>query len=136
MRPHVLNLKLGSLVNLNVNKGMCNDSNLIVKEICLNFIKADILTHPQKEETVSRIDIAPTEIRHPFTLNKRQFPIVAAIVITINKTQGWSFDKVGIFLRELLLLHEQLYVALTKIQSKENLKISLQNGEFVKKHLL
>ncbi|XP_065318881.1 uncharacterized protein LOC135926876 [Gordionus sp. m RMFG-2023] len=61
-----------------------------------------------------RIDLAPSDSQLPFTLKRRQFPIIPAFVITINKSQGQTFDHVGLFLPEPVFAHGQLYVALTR----------------------
>ena len=43
--------------------------------------------------------------------------------MTINKAQGQTFDKVGVFLPEPVFAHGQLYVALSRVRSKDSLKI-------------
>lgn len=135
MPPHILHLKSGGLImlirNLNAKKGLCNGTRLIVKELYTNFIKAEILTGTRKGDVVflPRINIAPTDTDLPFTLKRRQFPIIPAFVITINKAQGQSFNNVGIYLKEPVFSHGQLYVALTRTRYKENLKIYIQDGE-------
>ena len=43
--------------------------------------------------------------------------------MTINKIQGQSLSKVGLFLRQPVFTHGQLYVALSRAKSKDGLKI-------------
>lgn len=66
----------------------------------------------------------------PFILHRRQFPIVLAFAITINKSQGQSFDRVGIYINKPLFSHGQLYVAWSRCRSKTGIKI--QSSEIIK----
>ena len=45
--------------------------------------------------------------------------------MTINRSQGQSFNKVGIYLEKPVLSHGQLYVALSRCTNKENVKIHI-----------
>lgn len=56
---------------------------------------------------------------------RRQFPIRLGYALTINKSQGQSFDYVGIYLPIPVFGHVQLYVALSRCTSREKLKILL-----------
>ncbi|XP_065318849.1 uncharacterized protein LOC135926847 [Gordionus sp. m RMFG-2023] len=120
MPPHKLTLKVGTIVmllrNLSPKKGLCNGTRLIIRHLHINFIDAEVLTGTNKGYRVflPRIDLAPSDSQLPFTLKRRQFPIIPAFVITINKSQGQTFDHVGLFLPEPVFAHGQLYVALTR----------------------
>jgi len=48
---------------------------------------------------------------YPFIFKRRQFPIKLAFAVTINKSQGHTFDRVGVDLRKDVFNHGQLYVA-------------------------
>ncbi|PIO53561.1 hypothetical protein TELCIR_25099, partial [Teladorsagia circumcincta] len=63
------------------------------------------------------------EKRTPFRLRRRQFPIRVAFAMTINKAQGQSFRKVGIYLPEDVFAHGQLYVALSRGRTRDGIKI-------------
>ena len=60
---------------------------------------------------IPRIKFTPSDTNLPFTLKRRQFPILLAYAMTINKSQGQTFDHVGVFLDQPVFAHGQLYVA-------------------------
>ncbi|XP_065321187.1 ATP-dependent DNA helicase PIF1-like [Gordionus sp. m RMFG-2023] len=133
--PHKLTLKIGTIVmllrNLSPKKGLCNGTRLIIRHLHINFIDAEVLAGTNKGYRVflPRIDLAPSDSQLPFTLKRQQFPIIPAFVITINKSQGQTFDHVGLFLPESVFAHGQLYVALTRCKSQNNMKIMILPSE-------
>ena len=51
-----------------------------------------------------------------------------AFAMTINKSQGQSFSKVGISLTNPVFAHGQLYVALSRTRYKNGLKIFIKEN--------
>jgi ATP-dependent DNA helicase PIF1 len=49
--------------------------------------------------------------------------------MTINKSQGQSLNKVGIYLNKQVFCHGQLYVALSRVTSKEGLKLLIDDND-------
>jgi len=72
-----------------------------------------------------RIQLQPTDTDYPFVLNRLQFPIINAFAITINKSQGQTFEKVGIYLSADVFTHGQLYVAFSRATSKKGVVVQL-----------
>jgi ATP-dependent DNA helicase PIF1 len=122
MPPHELKLSVGSVVvllrNLNKSKGLCNGTRLVITQLLNHAIKAKILTGDVIGEEVflPRIKLAPANTKLPFVLCRTQFPVKLAFAMTINKSQGQTFSKVGLRLLEEVFAHGQLYVALSRIR--------------------
>jgi len=57
--------------------------------------------------------------RYPFNLREHNFQYA----MTINKAQGQTLDFVGIYLREPVFSHGQLYVALSRAKSSKCVKV-------------
>ena len=64
----------------------------------------------------------------PFQFCRIQFPVRLAFGITSNKSQGQTYDKIGIFLEKQSFTHGQLYVALSRVGKRDDLSISF--GEY------
>jgi len=58
-----------------------------------------------------------------FKIMRKQFPLRLAYALTMNRSQGQEFEKLLIDLSEAAFTHGHLYVALSRIRLKENLKI-------------
>ena len=88
------------LRTLDIHCGLCNGTRLIVKSIQLHIITAKIITGPRKDSIalIPRINFTPPHTSLPFIFSKRQFPVKLAYAIIMNKSQGQSLTKVGIYL--------------------------------------
>ena len=74
------------------------------------------------------IFIPPNNVKLPFTLKWKQFPIKLAFALTINKSQGQTIPNVGIYLPEHVFTHGQLYVALSRARSYHNIKVLIKDS--------
>ena len=49
--------------------------------------------------------------------------------MTINKSQGQSLQRVGLYLDRPVFSHEQLYVAVSRVTSKDGLRILIVEND-------
>ncbi|XP_067932094.1 ATP-dependent DNA helicase PIF6-like [Watersipora subatra] len=121
MPPHSLQLCVGAPVMLLQNLDLprlCNGTRLIIENLFLNLICATVLTGAAMGEQVfiPRIPLIPTNV--PFQFKRIQFPVRLSFALTINKSQGQTLKAVGINLLTPCFSHEQLYVVLSRVGSK------------------
>ncbi|XP_036147086.1 ATP-dependent DNA helicase PIF1-like [Monomorium pharaonis] len=130
--PHKLRLKPNCIImlirNLSINEGLCNGTRLIIIELGDHLLKCKILTGDKAGDIVflNRITLYCENI-YPFTFSRRQFPIKLAFAMTINKSQGQTFDKIGLDLCKDVFNHGQLYVAFSRVRSWQSLRVYLGN---------
>ena len=75
---------------------------------------------------IPRIALTTTKDCHlPFTLTRKQFPIKPCYAMTINKSQGQTMTKIGIYLSQSVFTDGQLYVAMAKVKSYYGLQFAL-----------
>ena len=129
MPPHELHLKIGTpimlLRNLNQATGLCNGTRIIITQLTDKIIEGRIINSDNYNEKVyiPRIEMTSHEPKWPFTFKRRQFPVKTCYAMTINKSQGQSLKKVGLFLDSDIFTHGQLYVALSRTTSPYGLHV-------------
>ncbi|XP_021971538.2 uncharacterized protein LOC110866705 [Helianthus annuus] len=126
---HRLVLKLGVPVmllrNIDQQNGLCNGTRLQITRLGKRVIEAEILSGSNvgSRTYIPRISMIPSDKKIPFKFQRRQFPITVCFAMTINKSQGQSLSRVGIYLRDPVFSHGQLYVALSRVKTKDGVKV-------------
>ncbi|KAF2351994.1 DNA helicase Pif1-like, partial [Trinorchestia longiramus] len=135
MPPHRLNLKIGAIVmllrNLSISQGLCNATRMKILQMHQNSIEATLISGSHMGSTVliPRIKLTPSDTNLPFTLHRTQFPLKLSYSMTINKAQGQTFDKVGIYLQQPVFSHGQLYVAFSRSRAQQNVKVKVAHDD-------
>ena len=109
-----------------LNEGLCNGTRLSVKKLLKYSIEAQILIG--KLVLIPRIRLSPSKEEIPFNMRRKRFPIRLGIAMTINKSQGQSYNEVGVYLPTSVLSHGQLYVALSRVKNRKKMKVLLLNN--------
>jgi ATP-dependent DNA helicase PIF1 len=105
------------LKNIDQVNGLCNGTSLQVSHLK----KMSLLLHTDitskcidQRILIQEMDLVLSDSGFPFKCS-RQFPISLYFATTINKNQGRSLSKVGLYLPWQVFTHEQLYVVVSKV---------------------
>ena len=127
--PHLLVLKKGVVVmllrNMDPHEGLSNGTRLIIKDLLQNAISAEIISECHRGDIVfiPRMDLTTRDPIMGFVHIRRQFPLLPAYAMTINKSQGQTIERVGIYLNDSVFAHGQLYVAMSRCRERKHITV-------------
>ena len=132
--PHTINVKVGCMVmllrNICVRDGLCNGTRLKFLQLSTSkkIMICERLGLRRELVYIPRIKLStlPND-GLPFILTRTQFPLKLCFAMSINKSQGQSFDSVGLYLPEnsRIFGHGQLYVALSRCRRRDGIKVDI-----------
>ncbi len=73
-----------------------------------------------------KITLSPDESEDVIKFKRKQFPIRLAFSLTINKAQGQSIKKLGIFIDSPLFSHGHLYTSMSRVTNKTFMKVLVE----------
>ncbi|GAA0170320.1 DNA helicase [Lithospermum erythrorhizon] len=115
------------LRNINPTEGLCNGTRLICKNLLLNVIGVVIASgqHSGKHVWIPKIPLEtnPSDSKYLIPFVRRQIPVRLCFAMTINKSQGQTLNYVGLYLKQPVFSHGQLYVGLSRAKTGKDVKI-------------
>ena len=131
MPAHQIRLKVGVPVLLIRNLDaphVVNGTMCVVKTLLNNVLELAVVTGPSSGQTifVPRIPIdSSSDSGLGFSFRRLQFPVSVAFGMTINRSQGQTKRRVGVYLPSPVFSHGQLYVALSRVGTAAGVEVCL-----------
>jgi ATP-dependent DNA helicase PIF1 len=132
--PRDLFLKFGSLVILlkilNIAKGLCNGTRMIVTDLKEHVIVCKVITGASNGEVIfiNRM-LNKSNQNLPVTMVRRQFPLSLAYSLSIDKSQGQTINQIGMYLPKPCFSHGQFYVGLSRVSKFTSVKCAIDTTD-------
>ena len=132
--PHRLELKVGMPVmlmrNLDPTGGLANGTRLVIRGMQRSVLDCEVVggAYAGRRAYLARCNMSPSANDLPFQLSRRQFPVRPAFAMTVNKAQGQTLQRVGVFLLCGVFSHGQLYVAASRIGAPDRIRFLVSDG--------
>ncbi|XP_076057277.1 uncharacterized protein LOC143034816 [Oratosquilla oratoria] len=124
---HELKVKMGCVLMVIRNicpPKLCNGTRIIVSNLQKNIIVGKILggSYAGEQVLIPRITLEAQDT--PVHFKRKQFPVKLSYAMTINKSQGQTFERCGLLLDSVqCFAHGQLYVACSRVTNWNSLII-------------
>ena len=129
---HKLILKKNTIVmlirNLNAKQGLINGARMVVTHLHEYTVTARLIDSG-KTVVIPRINLTPSDPTMPFQMTRRQFPLKVAFAMTINKSQGQTLQRAGLYLPNAVFTHGQLYVAFSRVTKSNNIFVLITEND-------
>jgi ATP-dependent DNA helicase PIF1 len=109
--------------NLDLHRGMVNGAE--VQLLMIRDFSIVVRMASGQQAVLPRINfiIAPEESGLPFTVHRRQYPIIPAYALTVHRVQGQTLRFVGLYFRGDVFCHGMLYTALSRVGSWQAVRV-------------
>lgn len=117
--------------NLNQTLGLCNGTRMMVTQCLKHCVQCEVIcgAFVGTRHFIPRLELCPTESTLPFRLIRKQMPLQICYSMTINKAQGQSLERVGLYLPKSVFTHGQFYVAVSRVTSPRGLKMFIDSSD-------